>query len=210
MIRSRLPVVFLVLANLLPLAGVIWFGWSVFLVMLLFWLENIIVGLLNIPRIVFAMGDEEQTRELGRRVFTAIFFTIHYGLFTLVHGMFVFSLFADNEHEDMTASLVLQIIDTEQLYWAIAGLFLSHLVSLVMNYFIAGEYRSAKVKQMMKHPYDRIVVLHVGLLLGGILIEELALPLAGLLVLLVLKIIFDVRVHLKAHKLLANDTILSD
>ena len=208
--RPGLPVIFLVLANLLPLAGVFLLGWSVFPIMLVFWLENIIVGLLNIPRILFAMGPAEgQEKAFGRRLFSAVFFVIHYGLFTAVHGAFVFSLFGEDQYDDPTPQLVWQIIQAQQLYWAIGALFISHLISLVMNYFLAGEYRSAKVNAMMKQPYNRIVVLHLGIIFGGIVIDILMVPLAGLLVLLTLKIIFDVRAHLKEHNALASDAVLS-
>src|SRR5438128_1777645 len=36
--------VVLIAANLVPLAGVLFFGWSVFATLLLFWVENVIVG----------------------------------------------------------------------------------------------------------------------------------------------------------------------
>lgn len=209
--RPGIPIIFLVLANLLPLVGVLFLGWSVFLVMMLFWLENIIVGLLNIPRILFAMGDEDvRKQKFSGRLFTAVFFTVHYGIFTTVHGVFVFSLFGEDQYGELTIQLVWQIIQSQQLYWAVAALFFSHLLSLVMNYFLGGEYQQARVKDMMKQPYDRIVLLHLGILSGGIVIDMLALPIAGLLALLVLKIIFDVRAHVKEHQALADEAVLTN
>ena len=209
--RPGIPIIFLVLANLLPLAGVLFLEWSVFLVMMLFWLENIIVGLLNIPRILFATGDEDvRKQKFSGRLFAAVFFTVHYGIFTTVHGMFVFSLFGEDQYGELTIQLVWQIIQSQQLYWAVAALFFSHLLSLVMNYFLGGEYQQARVKDMMKQPYDRIVLLHLGILSGGIVIDMLALPIAGLLALLVLKIIFDVRAHVKEHQALADEAVLTN
>ena len=117
---------------------------------LLFWLENVIVGVLNIPRILFATGDESASGAFFHRLFTAVFFTVHYGLFTFVHGVFVFSMFGGEQYEEPSPQLVWQLIQQFQLYWAVAALFFSHLVSLVMNYFLAGEYRTAEVKHMMK------------------------------------------------------------
>src|SRR2546428_13865030 len=40
----------LVAANLIPLAGVLVFGWTVFATLLLFWVENVIGGGFNILR----------------------------------------------------------------------------------------------------------------------------------------------------------------
>ena len=45
-------VLVLLLANLVPLAGVVFFGWSVFPVMLLFWLENVVVGVFHVLKLV--------------------------------------------------------------------------------------------------------------------------------------------------------------
>lgn len=194
-------IIFLVIANLLPIVGVIWWQWSVFAVMLLFWLENIIVGLLNMPRILFASGDtgNKYTRT-GARIFTSVFFVVHYGLFTFVHGTFVFSMFGQDVGDDITPQLVWQVVHEYQLYWAVLALFVSHAVSLVMNYFVSGEYKTATVKKMMNKPYSRIVVLHIGIIAGGFLIQSLQQPLLGLIALIIVKIIVDIRAHRKEHR----------
>jgi hypothetical protein len=44
----------LVIANAIPLLGVLFFGWSLLTILVLFWLENGIVGLWNVPRIILA------------------------------------------------------------------------------------------------------------------------------------------------------------
>ena len=45
-IKKLLPsITLMVMVNLIPLVGVIWFGWSVFALLILFWIENIIIGL---------------------------------------------------------------------------------------------------------------------------------------------------------------------
>ena len=203
-VRLTYPVAALIAANLLPIAGVLWWGWSVFSVMLLFWLENIIVGLLNIPRIVFAIGDaDERQRRISNRLFVAVFFVFHYGLFTYGHGVFVLSAFGEGIESEPTFQLALQLVVGHQLQWAVAALFISHLVSLVINYFLSGEYRRAVVKQMMKQPYSRVLVMHLGIIFGGFLLEKMNGPLPGLVVLIVIKIFVDVRAHQKEHRRLS-------
>ncbi len=49
-------VVVLVLANLVPVIGVLFLGWDVATILVLYWIENGIVGLLNIPKILLARG----------------------------------------------------------------------------------------------------------------------------------------------------------
>lgn len=204
--RLAPSVILLILANLLPLVGVLWWGWSVFSVMFLFWLENIIVGLLNIPRILFAAGgDESGPISIFARLFSAVFFSFHYGFFTFVHGAFVFSMFGEEQYEEPSVALVWQLLGEQHLYWAALALFVSHLASLILNYLLAGEYRLVTVKEMMKKPYGRIVVLHLGIIFGGILLDILSVPLAGLVVLVLIKNIFDVRSHIREHRLLAAE-----
>lgn len=209
--RLAPSVILLILANLLPLVGVLWWGWSVFSVMFLFWLENIIVGLLNIPRILLASGDEENSgHKIFSRIFSAAFFSFHYGFFTFVHGAFVFSMFGEEQYGEPTLALVWHLLGEQHLYWAILALFISHLASLILNYLLGGEYRLVTVKEMMKKPYGRIVVLHLGIIFGGIVLDILSAPLAGLIVLVLIKNIFDVRSHIREHRsLVAQDPLMA-
>ena len=51
-------VVALVVANLIPLIGVLFFGWSVWNILVIYWLENGIVGVINVLKMSVATGDE--------------------------------------------------------------------------------------------------------------------------------------------------------
>jgi hypothetical protein len=134
--------ILLLLANLIPLVGVLFFGWSLLTILVLYWVENGIVGFWNVPKIIMARGSMNPgppdmpdtaapeppapapsapappapappppsissttasgTRVLGPRAAArlaaiprtglAIFFLFHYGMFWLVHGIFVFAL----------------------------------------------------------------------------------------------------------------------
>ena len=93
-------VALLVLFNLVPLAGVLFWSWSVATILVLYWVENGIVGALNVPKILLASGsDGGPPVSTGTRPLIAVgrlgqvgFFLVHYGLFWFVHGIFVWSL----------------------------------------------------------------------------------------------------------------------
>src|SRR4051794_8906883 len=53
---SSRSAILLVVANLIPLVGVLFFGWSLWTILVLYWVENGIVGFWNIPRILLAQG----------------------------------------------------------------------------------------------------------------------------------------------------------
>lgn len=193
----------LVVANLVPVWGVLILGWEVFPLVLLFWLENVTIGILNVARMLCA--DPADTASWAAKLFFIPFFCFHYGMFTGVHGIFVFALFGGKGYH---VNSPLQTLDAAQHAVAEYGLGLpvlvlagSHLFSFVWNYLRGGEYRSASLQELMGKPYSRVVVLHLGIIAGGFIIMALHSPLWALLLLVGLKIAFDVRAHQREHRL---------
>ena len=60
-------------------------------------------------------------------------------------------------------------------------------------------------RSLMHQPYGRVIVLHIAILGGGFLVMALGSPVAGLALLVVLKIALDVRAHLKQHTQLTRN-----
>lgn len=95
----------LLAANLLPILLAMLFGWSVGDVVTFYWLENIIIGLWVIPRLLIAQGgvplhfpelpqaDQSVSMAGQGKWFLIPFFCCHYFFFCFVHGVFV-SVFA--------------------------------------------------------------------------------------------------------------------
>src|SRR4029079_10475578 len=109
---STTSIVTLVGFNLVPLIGVLAWGWGVSTILVLYWVENGIVGLLNVPKILLAQGDGPAPRAFGAstvgpasKAATAAFFVVHYGVFWVVHGIFVFTLPLFAEARDFATSV---------------------------------------------------------------------------------------------------------
>jgi hypothetical protein len=94
---------------------------------------------------------------------------------------------------------VYAIIPTDMKY-ALLGLFVSHGISYVYNYFLKGEYERVSINSLMGKPYVRVVVLHVTVLIGGFLSMAMREPAAILFVLVVLKTVLDVNFHLRERR----------
>ena len=47
----------LIVANAIPLVGVAFFGWSLWTILVLYWVENGIVGFWTVPKILLARGS---------------------------------------------------------------------------------------------------------------------------------------------------------
>jgi hypothetical protein len=197
----RPSVIALILANLVPLFGVLVWHWEVFPLMFLFWSENVIVGAFNVLKMLTA--SPESPLSWAGKLFIIPFFCIHYGMFTFVHGVFVVVLFGGGMRPGAGfpgPATFWQIMRENDLGWAVLGLTVSRAVSFVSNYVWNGEYKRASVSLLMSQPYGRIMVLHLAILGGGFLMLALHSPTLGLLLLVVLKTGLDLRAHVAERK----------
>lgn len=189
----------LVVANLWPLAGVVLLGWTTFSVLLLFWLENVIVGLFNVGRLWMAGGPGPGGT--AAKFFVVPFFIVHYGMFTAIHGLFVIAVFG-GQQEDLafSAATVARMALASGVVPAALALAASHGYSFVVNYLGSGEFRSATLQRLMFQPYTRVMILHVVIIFGGFLIVSLGQPTAALALLVVLKIALDGAAHVRERR----------
>lgn len=175
--------------------GIVAFGWPTFTVLALYWLENVIVGAFTALRIV-ATGARA-----GRWVealATVGFFSVHYGLFCLIHGFFVAVLFGGIRPVDSgIVDTVLLMIDR------VAGDRTGLIVIAAMTVAAAADAWRAlaatdhehprAIRDAMSAPYGRIVVLHLVLIGGGFLVQALKLPSLAALLLVGAKLAHDLR-----------------
>ncbi|MCD6394781.1 MAG: hypothetical protein J7M40_14915 [Planctomycetes bacterium] len=211
---SKLPLIALLAANALPLVGVLFFQWDAFLLVILYWAENVAVGFYNILKMATRKVDHP-AEHLGK-LFQIPFFTIHYGGFTGIHGIFVLAMFGKEgdvfgKGPDWPCFLAfVQILfhTIAQAYhaippnarWVIAAMFVSHGISFGYNYLYKGEYARISGEKLMMQPYARIVVMHIAIIFGGFLTVALGSPIGLLVMLVILKTTIDVALHKRQHR----------
>lgn len=192
----------LVLVNLIPLFGALFWGWSISDVMLLFWAENVVIGVLNVIRMLVMIVKKQEYAA----IFFIFFFIFHYGIFCLVHGAFVVSFFGhgSSPHPVMIENpeyIMLSVLHPEGLLLPVTAIFASHLFSLFHNFIGGREYEKTDSMKLMHAPYGRVVVLHITIVLGGVLVLGTGLGMAyALALLIVLKIGLDVVAHIVEHR----------
>src|SRR5262245_4447150 len=194
----------LVLANAVPLIGVLFFGWSVWNILIVYWLENGIVGLFNVLKMAAATGTGQvQGMSINNRpvagnskVTLIPFFVMHYGIFWVVHGIFVLTLPFLFTGEPGSASGV----DPLAILFAGIALALSHGVSYWWNYLHGGEYLHMSAAQLMFAPYGRLLVLHMTIILGAVAIGTTGAQSAAVAMLVLFKTAIDVGLHLAEHR----------
>ena len=192
-----LPASALVLAaaNMVPLVGVLAFGWTVYAILLLYWCENVVVGAFNILRMLVAT-PKDLAADAGK-LFLIPFFTVHYGMFTMVHGIFVMALFGPAGHLVPSPGNFVAAVRDANVGFGVLAIVLSHGFSFARNYVAGGEYRRASLPQLMMQPYARVVVLHLTILLGGFAAKAVGAPLISLVLLIALKTGIDLKAHVR-------------
>jgi hypothetical protein len=191
----------LVVMNLIPVYGVFFLNWDVGYILAIYWLENVAIGVINVFKILLASGDGGGVPN-GSKFFLAPFFAVHYGIFTLVHGVFVFAVFQNggffgngmNGGPFETAGQMIPL-----LIFPAIGLFVSHLFSFFVNFIAGGEYREKSPALMMAAPYGRVIILHVTIIFGGFITMALGSPKFVILLLVFFKTIVDLGFHMREH-----------
>ena len=192
----------LLAANVVPIFGVLLGGWGLFPLVFLYWLENGVIGLMTLVKLLLVPGGASTGR--AGRIAMAGFFSFHYGGFMAGHGLFILVLFSAQRPEGLEGQAamghVLGQIPNPGLMLAALGLLASHGWSLVSNFLLAGQRRRAKLKDVMMAPYGRVVMLHLFIIGGAWVILSLGSQIALLLLFVGMKTGVDLCAHLWEHR----------
>lgn len=204
---TRLAVASLLLANLLPLIGVFLWGWNLSDLLLLYWIENGVIGIYTVLKMLASTAPERNKPSNAYRKLQGVpFFIVTYGFFWLIHGLFVVTMFSRGgptipvqPHTFFFAAVIVSWMRADVLAWPVIGLFLSHGVSFVSNFLLQGEYRRQSLDLIMNQPFERVFVLHLTIIVGGFIVMLLGSPQVVLVLFVALKMMLDVQSHLKEH-----------
>jgi hypothetical protein len=189
----------LLVANLVPVAGALFLGWNLSDVMVLYWAESAIIGLFNVAKIAV----------VGRwmALLAGPFFVGHFGAFMAVHFLFIYTIFVEGFSGSGPTGNLAEVAATFAGLWpALLALTLSHGFSFFANFIGRSEYRDRSVQKQMNEPYGRIVFMHLVLIFGGGLAMVLGGPTIVILIVIVLKVVFDIRAHLRQRRPSAAST----
>lgn len=175
--------------NLIPIIGVSFWGWSAFALIFLYWLENVAIGVRTLFSVLL---NGAVRRMLGAAVSFAGFFAIHYGIFCFGHGVFVTLLFGGGQGSFDLVATARGLLETDRnLSSGLASIAIWQAL-LFGLFIIRGDAARTNSRELMVAPYPRIVVLHIAIIFGGGIVMVLNEPLAGVVMLALLKTAFDV------------------
>jgi hypothetical protein len=203
------------------------FHWSLFLIMFLYWLENIIIGLFHVLKLSMVKGQTDKNyvypfsggrrsvnqifRILGKifRVLYIIVFAFYFGIFTFVHGMFVFAIFKDPTNYISNMGYHLSTFTSgiglpDGIIVTLLILLLSHGVSFYTNFIRKEEYKKVDFQEMMTEPLGRISVMHITIMAAGFIIGVFGYSVFTASILVIIKTLIDLFTHNKEHIKIMN------
>lgn len=189
-------------SNILPIIGVLFFNWSVFSLLLSYWLENIAIGFYQVLKMKRATSNypvNEQNKMIpgplrpvkpAEKIFSLVFFCVHYGLFCGGHLIFLYffgAIVGDPIH--FTPFILISSIP----------FFITHGKDYLDGYVANKEYETTPLAKLFFSPYRRIVTMHLIITIGALpILLAAAFASKITVVLIVLKIIFDFKVEQKS------------
>lgn len=206
--RGVLVPAILILSNLVPLAGLLWWGWDAFVLLCLYCLETGVIGFWTILRVATMSRDQGSAtrRSIAGTLALSGFFTVHAGLFMTVHMLFIFVLFAGPwEGKIHDARDFIRVIVIGMGLWIpLLALFVGQgaiFINDAVNRFVFARVRQTQVDtgEIMGNFYKRIVILHLALM-GGAFISQMIGRTAPLIVLVLLKTALEIRFQMKLRK----------
>ncbi|HUR69453.1 MAG TPA: DUF6498-containing protein [Candidatus Thermoplasmatota archaeon] len=182
----------LVAANAAPLLGVLLLHWSLGSLLLLYWAESGIIGGFNVLKMLGARS--------WANLFLVPFFCFHFGMFMLVHLVFLVAVILPMSGEGA--------LDAARASWPAALLLVaSHGVSYWTDHVRGPGGEARDPQRYFAAPYPRIVVMQVTIIFGAMLVGVFGQPALLLALFVVLKTAVDLGAHLRERQKQAQTAV---
>lgn len=172
--------IFLIIANLVPVYGVWFEGWSAVEAFIVYALETMIIGIITIMKMLvatFFRGKDtwynQGSSQKVSGIFFIFFFIVHFGLFALVQTT-IFSQAADitapgkgmmhfffHWYEYINKDIGIMLI----------ALGVGHLAKNFMPFILRGQYKTVSMMLLMFQPYGRIFIQQFTVILGSMFLS---------------------------------------
>lgn len=183
----------LIAANLIPLGGVLFYGWSLPNILVLFWAESVVIGIYTILKMLVVEG--------AVAILTVPFFVGHFGAFMAFHLLFIYEFFIRGLQAAGPAAGVRDTLISifAPVRLSLLALVISHGVSFYSNFIRGREYVGSTLDSLTKEPYRRLVMMHLTIIFGGWIVMLLGTPVGALALLVLIKTVVDFSAHTRQH-----------
>jgi hypothetical protein len=193
-------------ADLAPLWAVMVWGWGAAPLVLLYWLENLIIGAMTLPRMMVCSVGKSGWPGLFSGAWTCTFFVVHYGLFCLVHGSMLMTFLAGAPGSWSSSITVWQEVlilmrgaldQGLHMDWVFGLLIGAHLLAFFDDFLLQGRWRETSAAEQMAEPYGRVISLHIGAFIIAGALTWLGDPMIGALGLVLAKAGWTLNANMK-------------
>jgi hypothetical protein len=202
----------LVITNILVFLLVVFSGEDPTIIIFVFWAETAAIGFYSILKMaavsLYSLSGKSKSQQHVLKsiaiLFHVPFFTFHFGMFMLVHLMFLVVFFFGGAGSTDGNPFIWFFHMVRTIYLPALMLFISHGVSFYQNFIQKREYEEifpTQTIQMM--PYDRVVTMHILIFVFGFLVAitpEVYRAFSAS-ILLAVKVFADIRAHRREHNL---------
>ena len=172
----------LIIANLIPVAGVLFLNWSAKEVFLVYCLETIIIGgftLLKmlITGLIVKKGEWQTTGGTTMKQpfwFFMLFFLVHYGMFVAIQMGIFFGVSGIGDENGITFFNFfskLPSLLTNEAYIMLGVFIVSYGFRLTIDFILTGDYKTSSLGYLMFQPYGRIFIQQVTVILGSMFLS---------------------------------------
>ena len=166
-------------ANLLPVSGVIFFHWNAYFIIGAYFLESVVIGVVNVVKLYYSSRFSKSTDEYsGKGYFLILFFMLHYGFFVFVQ-ITMLSGILSNSGSDFNYHSNHFFPNFYDFFSAcfqsggkllLLSLALTHLYDLIIRFIRSKRYLDVSPSKQMIEPYMRIFVQQFLVILGSVAI----------------------------------------
>jgi hypothetical protein len=176
--HSFFAAILILSSNSIPVAGVVFLGWDPAFIILIYWAESVIIGIFNILMMlvsgVFTSDNIFRPARFAAALFLSVFFTVHYGLFMLIHALFIGVLFLNShfaENADPYDSFFYNVFSPDRYLPPILFIAACQLY-FFFAYFIRNKwYCSNEPQNFMVKPYVRVFVMQFTIIIGAFIMS---------------------------------------
>lgn len=193
----------LIAVNLIPLYGVWFEGWNASEVFLVYCLETVIIGIINVLKmacVTIFVKKKDVWENAGNSTmqsgwFFIFFFIVHYGFFVFVQTQIFFNvsgLIPDGSFLMNYSKIPGLLGDNGKLMLLIFIAY--YTMQNVFDFFLSGNYKTISMGRLMFEPYMRIFVQQFVVILGSMFLTFGA-GKVFILVFVIAKIFFELFVN---------------
>ncbi len=193
-----------VIGNLVPLIGVLVFGWDLPSIVVMYWIETGVVGLVNVLKIRKSMALGQPTVEVDGSIERPIVraarsggwgfafaWLLAYGIFWAILGPFVIQIATGGFYEGASQTGWTGV-SAAVIVWGTVSLVGGQVIAYALGYVIERRYLTVTSLELLRDPFIRIFVILAAITFGGVGIALVGSPVGFVAAMVVAKTIVEI------------------